>query len=78
MFDKDGFMPYVGSASGSSYAGGLKAIETIYGIDIDAEYQSDKCIGLLQKLEQDKKSTELNKTETKRYDFASKKVCGIL
>ncbi|MDU6201148.1 MAG: AAA family ATPase [Flavonifractor plautii] len=66
MFDKDGFMPYVGSASGSSYAGGLKAIETIYGIDIDAEYQSDKCIGLLQKLEQDKKSTELNKTELKR------------
>ena len=38
MFSRDEFMSYVGSASGSSYAAGLKAIESIYGVDIDGEY----------------------------------------
>ena len=66
MFSRDEFMSYVGSASGSSYAAGLKAIESIYGVDIDAEYAGDKCRNLFQKLEQDKRSTELNKTELKR------------
>ena len=42
MFNKDGFMSYVGSASGSSYAGGLKAIENIYEVNIDNEYEKDK------------------------------------
>lgn len=66
MFSRDEFMSYVGSASGSSYAAGLKAIESIYGVDIDGEYAGDKCRNLFQKLEQDKRSTELNKTELKR------------
>ena len=66
MFNRDEFMSYVGSASGSSYAAGLKAIESIYGVDVDAEYTEDKCRNLFYKLEQDKKSTELNKTELKR------------
>lgn len=66
MFNKDGFMSYVGSASGSSYAGGLKAIENIYEVNIDNEYEKDKCFALLRTLEFDKKSTELNKTELKR------------
>ena len=43
MFSRDEFMSYVGSASGSSYAAGLKAIESIYGVDIDGEYAGDKC-----------------------------------
>ena len=63
MFSRDEFMSYVGSASGDSYAVGLKAIESIYGVDIDVEYAGDKCRNLFQKLEQDKRSTELNKTE---------------
>lgn len=66
MFNRDEFMSYVGSASGSSYAAGLKAIESIYGVDVDAEYTEDKCRNLFYKLEQDKKSTELTKTELKR------------
>ena len=66
MFNRDDFMPYVGSASDSSYATGLKAIEGVYDIDIDAEYVGDKCHKILQKLEQDKRSSELNKTELKR------------
>lgn len=66
MFSRDEFMSYVGSASGSSYAAGLKAVESIYGVDIDAEYAEDKCRNLFRKLEQDKISTELNKTELKR------------
>ena len=66
MFSRDEFVSYVGSASGSSYAAGLKAIESIYGVDIDAEYARDNCRNLLQKIEQDKRNTELNKTELKR------------
>lgn len=66
MFNRDEFMSYVGSASGSNYAAGLKAIESIYGVDVDVEYTGDKCRNLFHKPEQDKKSTELNKTELKR------------
>ena len=66
MFSREEFMSYVGSASGSSYAAGLKAIESVYGVDIDAEYAGDKCCELFQKLEQDKRNTELTKTEIKR------------
>ena len=66
MFNKDGFISYVGSASGSSYAAGLKAVENIYGVDVDIEYKRDKCIALLAKLEQDKKNADLHKTELKR------------
>ena len=59
MFSREEFMSYVGSASGSSYAAGLKAIESIYGVDIDAEYAGDKCHNLFQKLEQDNEEIPL-------------------
>ena len=66
MFNKDGFMSYVGNVSGSNYATGLKYIENIYDVDIEVEYKKDECLSLLQKLEKDKRSTKLNKTEQKR------------
>ena len=50
MFDRDSFVTYVGPASGTSYAAGLSNIESLYGADIDAEYQKDGCKALLQKL----------------------------
>ena len=66
MFDRDGFVNYVGDKSGGSYSAGLKYIETVYAISIDEEYDKDKCATLLDQLEQDKKSDSLNKTELKR------------
>ena len=63
MFSRDEFMSYVGSASGSSYATGLKAIESIYGVDIDAEYERDRCFDVLAKIEADKKRSDLSENE---------------
>ena len=66
MFDRDGFVSYVGDKSGGNYSAGLKYIENIYGISIDEEYDKDKCAVLLERLEQDKKSDSLDKKELKR------------
>lgn len=66
MFDRDGFVSYVGDKSGGSYSAGLKYIESVYAISIDEEYDKDRCVILLDQLEQDKKSDSLNKTELKR------------
>ena len=35
MFDREQYMKYVGSKSGSSYASGLVRIEKIYAVSID-------------------------------------------
>lgn len=32
MFNRDGFVSYVGDKSGGSYSAGLKYIETVYAI----------------------------------------------
>ena len=55
MFDKKGFMAFVGSNSGASYANGLDNIEKVYGVDIDAEIAQDNCANLLALIDADKK-----------------------
>ena len=47
MFDREGFIEYVGEKSGNSYASGLGRIEKLFSVDIDAEYAKDKCEALL-------------------------------
>ena len=42
MFDREGFIDYVGAKSGNSYASGLARIENLYSVGIDAEYDKDK------------------------------------
>ena len=63
MFSRDEFISYVGSASGSSYAAGLKNIEKLYNINIDAEYERDRCVDILAKIEADKKRSDLSENE---------------
>lgn len=72
MFDREGFIDYVGAKSGNSYASGLARIENLYSIGIDAEYDKDKCEALLTQIEADKKRTDLEQKELKkRSDAAS-------
>ena len=47
MFDREGFIEYVGEKSGNSYASGLGRIEKLFSVDIDSEYAKDKCEALL-------------------------------
>lgn len=73
MFDKEGFIDYVGAKSGNSYASGLARIENLYSVGIDAEYDKDKCEALLTQIEADKKRTDLEQKELKkRSDAASR------
>lgn len=72
MFDREGFIDYVGAKSGNSYASGLARIENLYSVGIDAEYDKDKCETLLTQIEADKKRTDLDQKELKkRSDAAS-------
>lgn len=73
MFDREGFIDYVGAKSGNSYASGLVRIENLYSVGIDAEYDKDKCEALLAQIEADKKRTDLDQKELKkRSDAASR------
>ncbi len=63
MFIKDEFMKYVGNTSGNSYATGLKSIESIYNVNIDAEFEKDECKSLLKNLENAKKEKNISQTE---------------
>lgn len=73
MFDREGFIDYVGAKSGNSYASGLARIENLYSVGIDAEYDKDKCEALLAQIEADKKRTDLDQKELKkRSDAASR------
>lgn len=47
MFDRNGFKVFVGSNSGSSYVNGLDNIEKTYNVDINKEFQKDKCVYLV-------------------------------
>ena len=60
MFDKKGFMAFVGSNSGANYANGLDNIEKVYDVDIDAEIVQDNCANLLSRIDTDKKITSGN------------------
>ena len=55
MFDKKGFIAFVGSASGNMYANGLANIEKTYNVDIDAEVARDNCVELFGLIDADKK-----------------------
>ena len=66
MFDREGFIDYVGAKSGNSYASGLARIENLYSVGIDAEYDKDKCEALLTQIEADKKRTDLDQKELKK------------
>lgn len=56
MFDRAGFISYVGKKSGSTYAAGVDNIEVLYGKDVDAEYEKDRCASLLAYLKELRKS----------------------
>lgn len=56
MFDKQGFIDYVGKKSGPTYAAGVDNIEVLYSKDVDAEYEKDRCASLLAYLKELKKS----------------------
>lgn len=72
MFDRQGFMGYVGEKSGNSYASGLNRIEKLYEADIEAEFAMDQCTALLNRIENDKRRTDLDPRELKqRSDMAS-------
>lgn len=72
MFDRQGFMGYVGEKSGNSYASGLNRIEKLYESDIDAEFARDQCTALLNRIENDKRRTDFDPRELKqRSDMAS-------
>ena len=45
--DREGFMEYVGKKSGNSYASGLTRIDQLYSVDLDGEYDKDKCDALM-------------------------------
>ena len=59
MFDRKAFMEYVGEKSGTSYASGLKRIETDYGVDLESEYEKDGCAEVFKRLSVDKRNKEL-------------------
>lgn len=51
MFDKDGFIGYVGEKSGLTYAYGLTRIEALCSVSIDDEYEKDQCASLMSSLD---------------------------
>ena len=69
MFDREGFIEYVGEKSGNSYASGLGRIEKLFSVDIDAEYAKDKCEALLAHIVN--KKQYLDPKEAKRFSDAA-------
>lgn len=69
MFDREGFIEYVGEKSGNSYASGLGRIEKLFSVDIDAEYAKDKCEALLAHIVNEKQ--HLDPKEAKRFSDAA-------
>ena len=69
MFDREGFVEYVGEKSGNSYASGLGRIEKLFSVDIDAEYAKDKCEALLAHIVN--KKQHLDPKEAKRFSDAA-------
>lgn len=70
MFDRDGYIGYVGEKSGAAYAYGLTRIEALCSVSIDDEYEKDRCASLLASLdslmaEDSDASVELKKVSAK-------------
>lgn len=70
MFDRDGFKVFVGRNSGSSYVNGLDNVEKTYNVDIDGEFQKDKCVHLLSCIDSDKKKTTGNDRHNRQNWFS--------
>ena len=70
MFDRKGFMAFVGSNSGASYVNGLDNIEKIYSVNIDEEIQKDKCTHLLLRIDSDKKKMSGNDRHNRQNWFS--------
>ena len=70
MFDRNGFKVFVGSNSGSSYVNGLDNIEKTYNVDINKEFQKDKCVYLLSCIDSDKKKTTGNDRHNRQNWFS--------
>ena len=70
MFDRDGFKAFVGSNSGSSYVNGLDNVEKTYNVDINGEFQKDKCVHLLSCIDSDKKKTTGNDRHNRQNWFS--------
>lgn len=51
MFDKEGFIAYVGDKSGATYAYGLTRLEALCSVSIDDEYKKDHCASLFTSLD---------------------------
>lgn len=66
MFDKQGFVAFVGSASGASYANGLENIEKVYSVDIDEEIDRDHAASLLVMIDEDKKKVSGNERKNRQ------------
>lgn len=70
MFQKDMFIAYVGEASGTTYAAGVDNIEKLYKVDVDSEYDKDKCKGLdvmlTKMLNEEQDSREQHKISVRR------------
>lgn len=52
MFDREGYIGYVGDKSGVTYAYGLTRIEALCSVSIDDEYEKDQCVSLLASLDE--------------------------
>lgn len=51
MFDRDGYISYVGEKSGTTYAYGLTRLEALCSVSIDDEFEKDHCASLLASLD---------------------------
>ena len=60
MFDRKGFIAFVGRTSGTNYANGLDNIEKTYNVNIDTELAQDQCTHLLSLIDADKKALSGN------------------
>ena len=74
MFDKNGFKSILNHSTGYAYCSGLNSIETIFQKDIDAEFQKDSCVSLLEMLKQAHDSADSQKrSEFSRYQTQLRK-----
>ncbi len=79
MFD-EGIKKYVGAKSAASYFSGLNAVDKNFtSIGIDAEFDADGCISLLNRIEKSKSEKDIDPNEKKSrqnyYSHLKKYVC---
>lgn len=72
MFDRDGYISYVGEKSGATYAYGLTRIEELCSVSIDYEYEKDCCGTLLASLDALKAEDGTTGAELKKISASTK------